>query len=98
MRRGSNKPLEIVVSGADISLFTDIWVTVKQGDNMITKEKAELVINGNTITVPFTQFDTSYFEAGPAKLQIKYEYNGVDATDIKTFMIEDMLDTNEMGA
>lgn len=98
MRRGSNKPLLITVTGADVSLFSDIWVTLKQGTVVLTKKKNELSIEGNNISVPFTQEETLKFSSGKLLCQIKYNYNGVDGTDVLKVDVKDMLDEDIMEA
>lgn len=98
MRRGSSKPLLITVTGADVSLFSDIWVTLKQGTVVLTKKKNELSIESNSISVPLTQEETLKFSSGKLLCQIKYNYNGVDGTDVLRVEVKDMLDEDIMGA
>lgn len=55
------------------SNYSDILVTVSQnGENLITKQRYQLLVEDYTVAVQLTQEETALFEAGtPAQIQIR---------------------------
>jgi hypothetical protein len=98
MRRGQSKPIEVEVSGATLSDFKDIWLTIRQNDIKLTKKlsKNELTIKDNYIVMPITQQESLQFSVGVAMLQIKYNHNGVDATDSVRIQVKEIQDEDVM--
>lgn len=60
------------------SNYTEILVTISQnGENLINKQRYQLVVEEYTVAVQLTQEETAQFEAGiPAQIQIRC-YGGV---------------------
>lgn len=76
MRRGTTPTLEIEMKGIDISELSGIYITIRQGDVEITKDKDQIEIkDGNMILVWLSQEDTLKFVRGYAWVQLRATTN-----------------------
>lgn len=93
-RRGTTPTLLITTNGIkDLSQCDVLWITLKQGNTEITKEKSDLTISGDEIELSLTQEETLLFKAGSSvSLQLR-ALIGTEAvaSDIKTFRMEDII-------
>lgn len=97
MYRGTTPTLKIKVKGADLSIFKNIYVTIRQGNTEVTKEseKGQLRINieTNVISMPLTQEDTLKFSRGHVDIQMRgiTENNRAVASNIKMWSMNRIL-------
>lgn len=70
--------------------YSKILVTVQQdGVNMITKNKADLTLGTETVTMNLTQAETAQFVAAvPAYLQVRCYASAYDAPGSKVWPVE----------
>lgn len=93
-RRGTTPVVPFVIEDFDLSSITDLCLVMKQdGKVIIKKNREEVTISGNTISVHLTQEETLRFRAKAwIENQIKFKIdNQVFATDIEWTCIEDAL-------
>lgn len=98
---GSTPTLEFIFpEGFDLSICTNIYVTIMQGTVKVRKSGTDIVITGeDRVTVDYDQTDTLKFTAGVAKLKFNFIYaNGKRSTSEgeKVFLIGDNFEKEEL--
>lgn len=93
MIRGTNPKVTLTVDGADFTKLKNLYVTFAQGPTVITKRNNDVEVNGNVITIPFTQKETLNFKVGTVKVQIRYtDIDGnANATSTTAFTVSDVI-------
>jgi hypothetical protein len=59
----------------DLSVIANMYFTLKQGLITITKHSEDVVIDGNNVSVYFSQSDTLHLVKGPAEVQLNWTYD-----------------------
>lgn len=98
MRRYTTPTHTIIVSGEDLS-SASVWVTYRQGNNVVTVESPEVVYTDgrSTISVVLTEKDTSALNVGNAKVQVNWVIDGVrEATEAVSIKITENLLEDEL--
>lgn len=91
-RRGTTPHIECTVEGIELNTLDIVWLTLKQGDYTITKDKSDMVIDGNKIKIWLTQEETLKYKNGSVSVQFRGRYGDeAVASDIKTFRVEEIL-------
>lgn len=83
MIRATTPTFTLTISGdsVDLTQATSVYVTIAQGDNVITLTGDDLTITENTISCFLNQEQAlSLFGNSPAKIQVNWTYT--DATDV----------------
>lgn len=60
----------------DLTTATNVYVTLEQGRNNITKSGDDLVVSAKRIEVYLSQRDTLLFEDGLVKIQVNWTTSG----------------------
>lgn len=71
MTRGTTPDYVITVEDMESLAGSSVYVTLRQGDVVVTKETDDLAIEGNQITVCLTQEETLAFSEGYAQMQVR---------------------------
>jgi len=72
MKRGTTPTIQITLTNIDVSSFDCIYLTLAQHHKeLISKDKSQMEINGNVISVKLTQEDTLKLDVGIAKIQVR---------------------------
>lgn len=74
----------------DLSQAANVYFTVTQGANILTKTGADLTIDENVVSVFLSQEETLAFSVGSIELQLNWTYqNGERAcTNVKTVSVD----------
>lgn len=97
IRRGTT-PEITYESSYNADSFDILWLTLKQGDIEITKEKADVTINGKEITFKLTQEETLSFKVGSVSMQLRGR-TGDDAVadEVKSFGVKEIIRDGKIG-
>lgn len=76
MTRGTTPDYVITVEDMESLGNSTVYVTLRQGDVVVTKETDDLSIEGNQINVSLTQEETLAFTEGYAQMQVRGVTNG----------------------
>lgn len=76
MTRGTTPDYVITVEDMESLGNSSVYVTLRQGDVVVTKETDDVAIEGNQITVCLTQEETLAFNEGYAQMQVRGVTNG----------------------
>ena len=60
----------------DLSLARNIYFTLRQRATVIEKTGADLTVDGQTVSVYLSQVETLALNAGQARLQLNWTYQG----------------------
>ena len=94
MYRGTTPIIEIKVIGIQLDELKNIYVTIKQHKQEVTKTNDEIFIKeGNKIHVPLTQEDTLKFDNGSVQIQMRATTvdGSAIASNIKTCLMKEIL-------
>lgn len=94
MTRGTTPTLKVQIDGVDLSRFTSLYLTIKQGSNDVTKELDDMQIEeGNILSVFLQQEDTLKFQRGYAYIQVRgvVDYITAVASNIKMISVDQIL-------
>jgi len=87
MKRGTTPTLEIAVDGVKVKDLSNIYVTFKQDDLIITKSGEDIQVNeeNNSLGVSLSQKETLLFRPGFVYLQMRAVTSGGNAiaTDVQ---------------
>lgn len=95
MTRGDTPTITISVdTTADLNTVDDILVMIKQGDLLIERRKANLIIDDETdIHFTLTHEETLSLTDGNVRIQLQILANGaITASDIATVTVGELLD------
>lgn len=73
MIRGTTPTLKIKLNGIETSRLSSVYITIKQGDNEVTKTYDDGVVaeSESVLSVPLTQEDTLTFGRGYVYIQLR---------------------------
>lgn len=94
MYRGTTPVIEVNVTGIQLSELENIYVTLRQDMQEITKTNDEIIIEeGNIMHIPLTQEDTLKFDNGSVRVQMRATTKDghAVASNIKKCLIEEIL-------
>lgn len=94
MTRGTTPTLKVQINGVDLSRFTSLYLTIRQGKNEVTKELSDMKIeDGNILSVFLWQEDTLQFQRGYAFIQVRgvVDYITAVASNIKIISVDQIL-------
>lgn len=95
MKRGTTPTISISVEGVELSYLKDIYISVKQDNNIITKTGENITIDNDsgTIGVYLTQDETLSFRPGYVFIQLRATTTGgnVIASDVQQISIDEIL-------
>ena len=78
--------------------FDTLWLTLKQGTTELTKEKSDVVIEGNDVKVKLTQDETLSFKVGSVSLQLRGRIGEEAVADkITSITVADVLKDGRIG-
>lgn len=101
MRRGTTPTIKLKLTGIDLELLKDVFVTFQQGSFELTKTGDEVTIDTDSavIKVVLTEEETLKFRANPAAVQIRAvtKDDSVIASTIKNINIGDVLYEEVIG-
>ena len=99
MRRGTTPTLRLALEDIDPEEIRSLYVTLKQGDKVLTKTKENCVFSQGVILVNLTQAETLKFEAAYCEVQVRgIKTDGTAfASDIKNIRIDDILVDGEIS-
>lgn len=61
-------------NSVDLTQARNVYFTLKQGGNILTKTDTDIAVTEHTATVSLTQGDALMFDAGGADLQLNWTY------------------------
>lgn len=97
IRRGTTPEITYEASH-NADSFDILWLSLKQGDIEITKEKLDVTINGKEITFKLTQDETLSFKAGSVSMQLRGRIGEEAVADeIKSFGVKDIIRNGKIG-
>lgn len=93
MRRGTTPKINIYVKGLLISDIESWYVTLAQGDYVLTFENDRIEIDDDKITIPISEEETLAFRDGVVAVQIRAVTKSGQriASEIKTDTIDGLL-------
>lgn len=93
MRRGTTPTLKIRITGIPVEELKSIYVTLKQGTTELTKDNGDIEIEGDTLSVPLSQYDTLCMDRGRIEVQVRAVTNTglATASNITSFFMENIL-------
>ena len=97
MTRGTTPDYVITVEDMESLGNSSVYVTLRQGDVVVTKETDDVSIEDNKITVCLTQEETLAFTEGYAQMQVRGVTNGdawasaIVPVPVKPVLLEDII-------
>lgn len=86
MRQGTTPTIQITINDIDLNEMQNIYVVFEQNGYILKKESSDLDIEGNVISVLFSQEETLSFKEGTCNIQLRMITKGgvAIASPIKT--------------
>ena len=79
-------------TGLDLTAATDVYVTFRQADKLITVSGAGLTVTDKTISVSFTQEETAGFCVGTVQIQANWLIGAKRAaSEVATYQFTEQL-------
>lgn len=99
MRRGTTPTLKLALEDIDPEEIRSLYVTLKQGDHILTKNKNECIFSDGLIMLELTQQETLIFKPAYCEVQVRgIKTDGTAfASDIKNIRIDDILLDGEIS-
>ena len=99
MRRGTTPTLRLALEDIDPEEIRSLYVTLKQGDRVLTKTKGHCVFSQGIILVSLTQAETLEFEAAYCEVQVRgIRTDGTAfASNIKSIPVDAILMDGEIS-
>lgn len=99
MRRGTTPTLRLALEDIDPDEIRSLYVTLKQGDMLLTKGKEDCIFSQGIIEITLTQAETLTFEAAYCEVQVRGVKNDdtVFASDIKSIPVDAILMDGEIS-